>query len=624
MSYGCNGRVLHVDLTSGSIQGEDVDEAFLRQYLGGRALVAHYLLECTRPGIDPLGAENALVIAPSVTTGANFSGQGRNGIGAKSPLTNGFGNAEVGGFFGSELKRAGFDAVVIVGRAQEPVYLWVQNGNAELRDARGLWGKKIGETEDLIREDVGGRARTCLIGPAGENQVRYACVANDVTHFAGRTGLGAVMGSKNLKGIAAKADRPLPVADPAGVKELAQFIAGNRDKMKNFWDVGTAGSMRYQDMFGGLPTFNFKDGCFAEVENLSGETIRDTILLRRDTCFGCVIGCKGVVEIKEGSFQVDPRYGGPEYETLAALGSNCGVSDLAVVAKANELVASLGLDSISCGVTISFAMECYERGFLTDADTDGIDLRFGNGEALLQTIELIAKRDGFGDLLAEGVARVAERLGPETKPFAMHVRGQEIPMHDPRLKHGHGLGLIVSPTGAEHQANIQDPVYSREGFFLQRLQAYEPSLKPINVHGFDQNKIEVFFHHMNWRHLLDSLCICHFMPFSLGQLVNAVNSVTGWDTNISELMEIGERTGTMARLYNVREGLDPRDEVLPQRLYEDLGVSKEGMSVPVDPDELQTAKLWYFARMGWDERGVPTKQKLQELGIESLAEALPR
>jgi aldehyde:ferredoxin oxidoreductase len=345
--------------------------------------------------------------------------------------------------------------------------------------------------------------------------------------------------------------------------------------------------------------------------------------VRRGTCYSCVVTCKPIVEITEGEIQVDRRYGGPEYETLSALGSNCGVGDLAVVARANELVASLGLDSISCGVAIGFAMECYERGILTDADTGGIELRFGNGEALLQTIELIAQREGIGDLLAEGVARMSRKLGPETESFAMHVRGQEIAMHDPRLKHGHGLGLIVSPTGAEHQANIQDPVYAMEGFFLQRLQAHEPSLKPIHPHGFDQDKIEVFFHHMNWRHILDSLCICHFMPFSLQQLVNAVNSTTGWDTDISELMEIGERVANMARLYNVREGLDPRDEVLPQRLHEALRITEEGTSTPVDADALQTAKLWFFERMGWDERGVPTEQKLQELGLESFAQALP-
>ncbi|HEY8476915.1 MAG TPA: aldehyde ferredoxin oxidoreductase family protein [Chloroflexota bacterium] len=622
MPYGYQGRVLHVDLTNGTMHVEEPEEGFFRRYMGGRAVVAHYLLRLTRPGIDPLGPDNVLVVAPGLITGAAVSGQGRNGVGAKSPLTNGFGNAEGGGYFGSELKRAGFDALVFTGRAPHPVYLWIHDGAAELRDARPLWGAEVAEAEALIHQDVGDKgARTCLIGPAGERLVRYACVVNDLSHFAGRTGIGAVFGSKHLKGIAVRAHKPLPVFDPKGLRALVDWLNAHLDLVATLHDVGTAGGLRALHLAGGLPTFNFQEGAFAGNEQITGQTMRDTILVKRDTCYACAVRCKRVVEVTDGPIQVHRQYGGPEYESLAAFGSNCGVDNLIVLAKANERSAALGLDSISCGASIAFAMEAFERGLLTKDDLGGLDLRFGNAEAVLQAIELIARREGVGDLLAEGVARMAERLGPAAEEFALVIKGQELPMHEPRIKHGLGLGYTVSPTGADHQHNMHDTIYASETPFLHRLRDFK-DFKTIDVHGYDENKLEVWFHHTTWRHFLDCVGMCHFLPYPPKELAKAIRALTGWDVDHWELLQVGERGATMARVYNLREGLGPETDAMPKRFFKEFRNNNSATGKPLDPDALRAAQQWYYRKMGWDERGVPTPERLKALGIEWTQEAL--
>src|SRR3954447_23009192 len=395
MAHGFTGKILHVDLTDGRHWVEEPDDAFYRKMMGGRALAAHYLLTLAPPGADPLGPDNIFVMAPGIVTGSTFSGQGRNGVGAKSPLTGGLGSAEAGGYAGAELKRAGYDALVVRGKAAKPSYIWIKDDGIEIRDASNVWGLEIREAQDKIREEVGDRgARTTLIGPGGENLVRFACVVNDLSHFAGRTGVGAVMGSKNFKGLAIKAKGALPVNDKKPSLDLAKWMTENLDLTWHFHDVGTAGGLRALHMAGGLPTFNFQEGSFAGNEKITGTTMRDTILIKRDTCYACAVRCKRVVQVEdtERGITVDPVYGGPEYETLGAWGSNCGVDDLIILAKVNERTAALGLDSISSGMVISWAMEAFEKGLLTKEDTDGLELKFGDVDAVLASVDWIGYR----------------------------------------------------------------------------------------------------------------------------------------------------------------------------------------------------------------------------------------
>jgi len=623
MANGYTGKILHVDLSAGRHWIEEPEDAFYRKLMGGRGLVAHYLLTLIPRGAAPLGPENALVFAPGVVTGASFSGQGRSGIGAKSPLTGGFGNAEVGGFWGAECKRAGYDAIVVRGKAERPVYIWLHDGEVELRGGEAVWGLAVGDAQARIREEIGDRgARTALIGPAGENLVRYACVVNDLSHFAGRTGLGAVMGSKNLKGIAVKAKGALPMNDPKPAQELGKWMTQNLDLTFHFHDVGTAGGLRGLHLAGGLPTFNFQEGSFEGNEKITGTTMRDTILVKRDTCYACAVRCKRVVEVKEpAELKVDPQYGGPEYESLSALGSNCGVDDLIVLAKANELCAAYGLDTISTGATIAWAMECFERGLLTAEDTDGEELRFGDGRAVLRAIELLAFRRGvLGDLLAEGVKRASERLGRGSDDYALHVKGQELPMHEPRIKHALGMGYAVSPTGADHMHNMHDTVFAAESPALERIREYG-DFKIVQPHGFDENKLQLHFHQTTWRHFLDSVGLCHFLPYSPTQMMTVVNAMTGWDTDIWELLEVGKRAATLARLYNLREGFTSKDDSLPKRFFKAFRDDNSATGKPLDASELDAARIAYYRLMGWDDDGVPTSETLEKLGLSEYATA---
>jgi aldehyde:ferredoxin oxidoreductase len=625
VANGYTGKILRVDLTTGTTSIDEHDDAFYRKYMGGRALVAYYLLKETKPGTDPLGPDNLAIFAPGVVTGTNVSGNGRNGVGALSPLTGGFGNAEAGGYWGAELKRAGWDAIVVKGKSPKPVYVAINERNVEFRDASHLWGKTVGETEDLMRDELGDQlVRTCLIGPAGENLVRYACVINDRSRFAGRTGIGAVMGSKNLKGITVRAGRgSLPVSDPGAIKGVQKWLTENLNLVHHFYDVGTAGGLKGLSMAGGLPTFNFQEGSFAGDDKITGTTMRDTILVKRDTCYACAVRCKRVVEVKE-PIEVDRRYGGPEYESLSALGNNNGVDDLIKLAKASEQCAALGLDSISAGMAIGWALEAAQEGKLTEAETGGIKLEWGNGDLVLRLLDDIAHRRGpLGDLLAEGTARASRKVGRGTEEFTLVVKGQEFPMHEPRIKHALGVGYALSPTGADHMHNMHDTGFLKEGRGHEVLRdAWGIEAKPVEAHGLDDNKMEMWFYFAHWRHFLDAVGMCHFLPYTPEHLVTLVNGATGWDTTKQELLEAGVRAATMARAVNLREGYDHAADVLPKRLYGGFRNNNSATGKPLDPAEVEDAILRVFNRAGWDEQGRPTRQTLEKLGISWVHEAM--
>lgn len=613
--YGITGRILRVDLTRREIRVEEPDELFYRTYWGGSGLTAYYLWKEVPRGADPLGPENVLVFAPGPLTGLPIPGAGRNSVGAKSPLTGGFGDSQAGGFWGAELKRAGFDAVVIKGRAEAPVYLWIHDGEAEIRDAGHLWGRPTAEVQRAIRDELGNEGvRVAQIGPGGERLVRFACVTNDLKDYAGRGGMGAVMGSKNLKAVAVRGHKAPEAANPDRIHELARWLGQNRDRLAGgLHDTGTAGGLVALSASSGLPTLNFRRGSFEGAEKIGGQTMRDTILVDREGCFACPIRCKRVVAAKE-PWPIDPAYGGPEYESLAALGSMCGVDDLKAVAKANELCGAYTIDTISTGVTIAFAMECFENGILTKDDTDGIELRFGNAEAMLAMVEKIARRDGIGDLLAEGSWRAARRIGKGAERFAMQIKGQEVPMHEPRLKHGLGVGYAVSPTGADHCHNLHDTLFEKEGANMEMVRSFG-FLKPLPAQDLSEEKARLLYYVSNWRHFDNIAVMCLFVPWSVLQLEELVRAATGWNTTAFEMQKAAARAVTLARLFNLREGFTAADDKLPERFFEAFTDGPlAGVGVPKEKHEQRVHD--YYELMGWDrETGVPTVTHLHELGL---------
>jgi aldehyde:ferredoxin oxidoreductase len=623
MPYGLHDKILRVDLTTGELSVDEPGETFFRTYFGGWGLIAHYLLKELPSGIDPLSADNLLIFAPGVVTGAPVGGSGRHAVGGKSPLTGGFGEADVGGFWGTELKRAGWDAIVISGQAPKPVYLWVHDDHVEIHDASDLWGEPTADVDSMLREELGDeRVRVAQCGLAGERLVRFASVMHDVNRAAGRTGLGAVMGAKNLKAVAVRGSGQVKIADQKALRELARWL--REDGMKG-WQAdlrenGTNGGLLGLSAQGGLPTLNFQRGSFEGAEKITGRTMTETILVGRDNCFACPIRCKRRVQ-SSARYKVHPTYGGPEYETAAALGSCCGIEDLQAIAYGNQLCNAYGLDTISTGVVIAWVMECVERGLLSSDDTEGLDVRFGHADAMLSLIEKIARREGFGDLLAEGSLRAARRIGRDTERYAMQVKGQEIPMHEPRIKFGLGLGYAVSPTGADHVHNIHDTSYAREGGAIQGVRSLG-ILHPIPADDLGPDKVRLVKYLIDWQVMLNCAGVCTFMPYGFGQLRDLVRGVTGWNTTVLELMKGGERALAMARAFNYREGFSAKDDV-PHWRFSTAFESGPTAGVRVPAGDVEAALELYYGMNGWDRQtGAPTSGTLDELGLHWVADLL--
>jgi aldehyde:ferredoxin oxidoreductase len=625
MPYGYHGKILHVDLTAGKTEIEEPDDSFYRQYMGGSAMGAYYLLKHTPPGVDPLGPENTLSLMVGVVTGAPFSGQSRVTATAKSPLTGLVGDAQSGGFWPAELKNAGFDGIVVHGRAKKPVYLWVHYGEAELRDAAHLWGRFTADVEDALFDELGDRRVQVLqCGPAGEKGVRFSAIISNANRANGRTGMGAVMAAKNLKAVAVRGKSRLEVADPKGLKAIAKWGADNvaDSDVGGMTLLGTAEVLRPQNNDGGLPTRNWSSGTFEGADAISGQAMRDTILKENDTCYACVVRCKRVVEIAEGPFQVDPRYGGPEYETLATMGSYCGVDNLPAVALANQLCNMYGMDTISCGATIAWAMDCFEQGLLTADDTDGIALRFGDAEAMVQMVEKIGRREGFGWVLGEGSARAAQELGVG-QDLVVTAKGQEFPAHMPQVKRSLALIYAVNPFGADHQSHEHDPSYDAFPDRMAELDLMAP--QPDDV--LNPEKVRYTLYTQYLYSCMDSVSVCQFVfgpawqLYGPHNLVEAVRAVTGWDVSLEELMKVGERRLNLLRAFNAREGAGSEADALPKKLSIPLtGGASDGVAVTVE--EVETAKALYYQMAGWDEEGHPTRHKLEELALGWAADEL--
>jgi aldehyde:ferredoxin oxidoreductase len=616
MLGGYNSKILRVNLTSRTISVDEPDELFCRKYLGGAGFIAYFLWKEMKGGVDPLGPDNKLIFAAGPVTGIALPGSGRHCVGAKSPLTGAFAKSEAGGFWGAELKRSGYDAIIIEGQADKPVYLFIKDGKASIHDAGHLWGKNTKETQQTIRSEQGDdKIQVSQIGPGGENLVRYACIMSGLFDSVGRGGLGAVMGSKKLKAIAIRGRKALKVANPEVIKEFRQWVLANMDAspmLGSMRKYGTGVTMELFESLGNLPVRNFRDGAFPTAGQISSTLLMDTMGVGMDSCFACPVRCKKAISSQE-PYTIDSAYGGPEYETLSALGSNCGIDNLAAIAKGGELCNAYSLDTMSTGCVIAFAMECFENGLLNTNDTNGIELKFGNAEAMLQTIELIARREGIGKLLSEGTARAAEKIGNGAENFALNVKGLEVAQHEPRIKPAMGLGYMVNPHGADHCTNMQDSMYVTE----PQLKELRPLgiVEPFPNDYIGPRKVGLLKFIQGNRLVIDSLVTCSFIPYSYRQIPSILSAVTGWETNVMEQNIVGERILTLARSFNAREGFSPDNDKLPVRFFQpktDGAVAEKHL----DPDKMEKAKRYYYTIMGWDvNTGVPLPEKLEELGI---------
>jgi aldehyde:ferredoxin oxidoreductase len=630
MSYGFTGNILHVNLTAGKVEVEHPAESFYRTYWGGSAMGMYYLLKNTPAKADPLGPENTLCLMLSPTTGVAISGQSRATATAKSPLTGLVGDSQAGGFWPAELKFAGFDGIVITGKSPKPVYLWIHDGQAELRDASRLWGKITGEAERAIKQELGdNKIQVAQIGPGGEKLVKFAAIMNMSNRAHGRTGMGAVMGSKNLKAIAVRGHGKVSIADKEALSELAKWgakeIPNNAD-VKGLQDYGTASVVAFQNSSGGLPTRNYASGSFEQSDEITGEKMADTILKENDTCYACAVRCKRVVETEFLNHKVEPFYGGPEYETISTFGSYCGIGDLKPISLANQICDQYGLDTISCGATMAFAMECFEKGLITKADTGGIELRFGNAEAIMAMLEKIVTRQGFGDVLAEGSARAAIKIGKGAEDFVVAVKGNEFPAHMPQVKRSLELIYAVNPFGADHQSSEHDPMYepAPEGetnLYLSRLARFGLT-HPQGGQVMNEEKVRfALTTEINYS-FLDTCTLCQFVwgpawtLYGPDDEVKLAQAVTGWDVTLDEIQKIGERRLNMLRAFNAREGAGRDKDTLPKKLFDQplKGGKSDGVFIP--RDEFKQALDTYYKLAGWDvSTGMPIQAKLDELGL---------
>lgn len=627
MPHGYNGRILHVDLTRGALEVEEPPETFYRKYMGGSAMGMFYILRDMPRGTDALAPEAVITLMASVTTGTPISGQSRLNVNARSPVSGAIGDSQSGGFFPAELKFAGFDGIVVKGRASKPVYLTILNGECALHDASQLAGKLTGEVDSLLRQEVGDpKAEVLQYGPAAENGVLFSSLVSMANRNNGRTGMGRVMASKNLKAIVVRGKSRVSVADPAALAALnksgVKMLPDNID-VDPLGKHGTAVVVLPQNMMGTLPVHNYNEGQWGLAEEISGERMSETILKERDTCYACVVRCKRVVDIKEGAYRAEPLYGGPEYETLSTFGSYCGISDLAAIAQANQICNQYGVDTISCGATIAFAMECFEKGIIGLEQTGGLELRFGNVDAMLGALEqIVTNRSPLGSVLSQGSAKAAQLWGPAAEECQITVKGQEAPAHMPHAKKSLAVIYAVNPFGADHQSSEHDPMYEEGAIPLYLTRLAELDLKdPPAYSSLGPEKVRFAAYTHIFYSILDTLELCQFVwgpawtLYGPSELVAYMRAVTGWQVSLYELMKVGERRLNMLRLFNAREGFDREDDRLPAKFFKPLGGAGPTAGIALDPAEFETALDQYYQIMGWTVNGNPSPVKLIDLGL---------
>jgi aldehyde:ferredoxin oxidoreductase len=569
-------------------------------------------------------------MAVSPLTGLPISGQSRMTACARSPLTGAIGDSQCGGFFPAEMRNAGADALVFTGQAKEPVYLWLHDGKPELRPASHLWGKDTAEVDRMLKDELGdAKVEIAQVGPAGENRVRFAAIMNMVNRANGRTGMGAVMGSKRLKAVVVRGSKPPKPVVPEQFRDLARRQKELQDANPGigwFGEFGTAGVVGIQNKMGGQPTRNYAEGSFEDAGQIDGTVMNKTILKERDTCYACVVKCKRVVEVHEPDLDVDPVYGGPEYETLTFFGTMCGVGDLKLLAKASAEANRYGMDTISCGATIAWAMEAKAKGLLDD---QGLGLAFGDGHSVLRAIEAIARRQGVGNLLAEGSLRAAETLGPAAVELTVTVKGQELPAHMPQHKRSLGLIYAVNAFGADHQSSEHDVMLKTKPESLHRKRLGQLGDFPaLDLRDLSDDKVRFAYRTQCFYSALDTLGLCQFVwgpswqLYGPAETVELVRAATGWDATLEELLQAGERKLVLMRAFNAREGIGKSADTLPRKLFAPLTGTGPTAGVALTTEEFEHARESYYRMAGFDPAtGHPTRAKLDELGLEWVSRA---
>jgi aldehyde:ferredoxin oxidoreductase len=604
MLNGYGGQVLRVNLTQGSVEKSDLDPDLARDYLGGRGFAAKILYSELEKGVDPLGEANKLVVAAGPISGLLIPGAGKTTFAAKSPATGGYADSNVGGMLSAEMKFAGYDLIIAEGVSPKPVYLYIDNDTVELRDAKDYWGQGAITAETALKKELGDDFQIALVGPGAENLVKYACICHDFGRQAGRAGVGTVMGSKKLKAIAVRGNKSIPVADVGEFRrvgrEMLEFC-----KNSDAWDVwvrlGTAGVNVPSNEWGSFPTRNFQSGHFEEMDKMTGEYMREQIVVTDKACFACPCACGKYSYTKKWDVHVE----GPEYETAAFLGADVGIPDIEDVAYANYLCDELGIDTISAGNVIAFAIECFEKGIITTEDTDGLALSFGDSEGVFELIQKIAKREGIGDVLAEGVRYAAEVFGGGSSDFAMQIKGLEISGYESRDAPAMMLAYMTADIGAHHN----------------RAWAITYDIE-VGRDGVTPDKAAKVIELQHIRPLLDALGGCRLQWVELGMpldyYVPAMKTITGIDRSWDDLIHVSERVWNLTRSFWVREmdGFGREWDYPPPRWYTDpvpTGPSKGKLVTKENVDKLLDM---YYEQRGWDQNGIPTREKLDQLGLD--------
>ena len=585
---GYHGQYLIVNLSDKTFKIEKLSDEITSEYLGGRGIATKLLYDSQEAKVDPLSPQNNLIVFTGPVAGTNTPGSSRLMFTTKSPLSNAVNTTSMGGSFPNAFKATGFDGLLITGKAEDPVWLHITPEGVSFKSAEDLWGLKTTDTENTIKKQLDDKCKVACIGPAGENQVLFAAIVSE-TRTASRGGAGTVMGSKNLKAIAVSGNVKPPIADKAAFDEVIKKI---RDDQKENPSVvgmqmnGTAGLISVVNAMGALPTRNFQTGTFDGAEDIAGSSITEKNRVKGFACASCPVGCSLIAEIKSGEYK-GTQSEGPEYESTVMLGSNCGIDDLDSIIAANYLCDEYGLDTISAGNVVGFLMECYEKGLITDKDLGGIKPTWGNGKALLSLLELIAKKEGIGARLAQGVARLSKEI-PGSESFAMHVKGLELAAYDPRGVFGQGLSYAIAPRGGEH---------GRGGYMI--VEFFMPDVDLYTHEGKAERATQMAEDAAMYD--LSSLCSFNFVPIPL--IPPLVTAVTGKEYTEESLRDITRRVITLERKFNIREGFSRKDDTLPPRLLNEPlpdgmaeGKKVEGLDLMLDD---------YYAIRGWDKNGVP-------------------
>ena len=607
--YGYHGKVMLIELGEQSIRWEPLDETVLRRFLGGTGLGAYLLYTYSPPGVDPLSPENPLIFVTSPLVGSRLTTSSKFAVVTKSPLTGFIGDSLSSSFLATELKKTGFDAIVVTGRSPSPTMLAITDDSVKFLDASHLLGMSTSKTEEAVKAQLGGMYRVASIGPAGENLVRFASIANDGGRQAGRTGPGAVMGSKNLKAIAVRGRQTVSFADPNALGAIRADLSRRSlgDATEKYRTLGTLANVSVFNRLGTLPTRNFQQSTFEGAEAVSGETFQTSHHVRNAHCANCTIGCEHIVRTTDGGADTTGRM---EYESSFALGPLVGVADANAVIRASRLCDDMGMDTISAGGSVAWAMECFENGLLTAEDADGIDLRFGDGRAVLAALQMTAHRTSLGSLLAEGSRRAAETIGNGSQNWAMHVKGLEMPGYEPRSLKTMALALAVSTRGACHN----------------RSSAYEADFSNrVDRLTIDDERGRITMEGEDYSAVLDSLIWCKFLRKAFddfyGESASIYERLTGWATTPEDLVHAGERINNIKKLFNIREGWTRSDDTLPARVFAETLPNGAAKGVGLTRSDVDMMIDGYYRARGWTVDGLIPEEKIDALGLRDMVQS---